>query len=125
RAGGDEVGLDLDRWRARMAGDLTALFLVAQALQPDLERAAEAGGAAVLAATMLGGAFGCDPTSPVGRPGQGGVAGFVKTLAQEWPAVRAKVVDLAPDAPAPIAACLLAELLAGDGLVEVGYRDGR
>ena len=44
----------------------------------------------------MGGRFGIDPQSagPV-FPGQAGIAGLVKTLALEWPAVRCKAIDLA------------------------------
>ena len=102
---------------------LTSLFLLARALGADLERAAGTGGAAVLGATALGGAFGIDG-SGASPAGHGAIAGFLKSLAQEWPTVRVKAVDLAPADPADAADALLAELLADDGLVEVGYRDG-
>lgn len=125
RPGANDIGLDSDGWRARVDQDLTALFLLAQALRLDLERAAESGGAAVLAATALGGAFASDhPVLPY-FPGHGGIHGFLKTLAQEWPAIRAKTVDIAPDLPTSVAALLEAELFAADGIVEIGYRDGQ
>src|SRR5207342_3118660 len=89
----------------------------------DLEHAAETGGAVVLGASALGGAFGMDDYG-ASRPGHGGIAGFLKSLAQEWPTVRVKAVDLEPANAADAADALLAELLADDGLVEVGYRDG-
>ena len=38
--------------------------------------------------------------------------------------MRSKAVDLDADGPAGVADALLAELIADDGLVEVGYRDG-
>lgn len=124
RPGRDDPGFDPQRWRRQLAGDLRPLFLLAQALQPDLERAAAAGGAAVLSATALGGAFACDGLPEALFPGQAGISGFVKTLAREWPTVRAKVVDVWPAPPSAVARALLVELLAGDGIVEVGYRDG-
>ena len=98
---------------------------MAQALRPDLERAAVAGGAAVLAATAMGGSFGVDRRDHPSSPAHGGIAGFLKTLAQEWASVRVKAIDLPPAEPEAVADWLLAELLAADGLVEVGYRDGR
>ena len=57
-----------------------------------------AGGAAVLGATPLGGAFGVGG-APEGAASEGAIAGFLKSLAQEWPAVRVKAVDLASTAP--------------------------
>ena len=50
------------------------------------------------------------------------MAGFLKTVAHEWPDVRVKAVDLSEVSAAEMAAQLLEELFAADGLVEVGYR---
>ena len=102
---------------------LSALLLLAQALRADLEAAAAAGGAVVLGATRLGGDFGLSGP-PEGAASEGTVPGFLKTLAQEWPGVRVKAVDLSPTAPEEAATRLLDELLAGDGIIEVGYRSG-
>jgi NAD(P)-dependent dehydrogenase (short-subunit alcohol dehydrogenase family)/acyl carrier protein len=105
-------------------GGLPTLHALAQALQPDLEAAASAGGAALLGATRLGGAFGVGGDAPAGSASRGAIHGFLKTAAHEWPAVRVKSVDLSDEPPASTAELLLAELDAADGLVEVGYRDG-
>jgi acyl transferase domain-containing protein/NAD(P)H-dependent flavin oxidoreductase YrpB (nitropropane dioxygenase family)/NAD(P)-dependent dehydrogenase (short-subunit alcohol dehydrogenase family) len=104
-------------------GALPALLALAQALREDLEAAAAAGGAVLLGATGLGGAFGVDGSSPTGAASQGAIHGFLKSVAHEWPTVRVKSVDLAAT-PAAAAEHLFAELFAADGLVEVGYRDG-
>ncbi len=59
-------------------------------------------------------------------PGQGGLAGLVKTLAREWPSVRARVVDFpAGDPIATVADRLVAEMFVRDGWAEVGYDQGR
>ena len=59
-------------------------------------------------------------------PGQGGIAGLVKTLAREWPAVRARVVDFATTDPVDtIADRLVTEVFASDGWAEVGYHQER
>ncbi len=105
-------------------GGLTRLLLLAQALHEDLEAAALAGGAVILGATRLGGAFGVGGAFPPGAAPQGAIPGFLKSAAQEWPAIRVKAVDLSEASPAQSAAQLLAELTATDGLVEVGYRAG-
>jgi acyl transferase domain-containing protein/NAD(P)H-dependent flavin oxidoreductase YrpB (nitropropane dioxygenase family)/NAD(P)-dependent dehydrogenase (short-subunit alcohol dehydrogenase family)/acyl carrier protein len=102
---------------------LPALLLLVQALRADLEAAASSGGAAVLGATQLGGDFGIGG-APEGAASEGTVPGFLKTLAQEWPDVRVKAVDLSPMAPEPAVSHLLDELTAADGIVEVGYRNG-
>jgi acyl transferase domain-containing protein/NAD(P)H-dependent flavin oxidoreductase YrpB (nitropropane dioxygenase family) len=106
-------------------GGLRSLLVLSQALRKDLLAAAGTGGAAVLAATRLGGSFGKTGSSAGFRAAHGAVPGFVKALAQEWPEVRVKAVDLSPTDAAGEAEQLLGELNADDGLVEVGYRDGQ
>src|SRR5262249_17264033 len=103
------------QWKARRSSDVESLFHLAKALRSDLERAATEGGAAVLAATSLGGTFAVDGLSPPMFAGQGGIAGLVKTLALEWPTIRAKVVDLGPDDADAVASALCEELVADDG----------
>ena len=98
----------------RVAVEVKGLFLLAKAMAADLEIAARAGGACLIAATALGGRFasaGC--TTADFSPGQGGIAGLVKTLAREWPAVRARVVDFSPlDPGETIAGRLATEMFA-------------
>ncbi len=106
----------------RPDGGVGTLLLLAQALQPHLEAAAEGGGAVILGATRLGGAFGLDGGSPPGAAAEGALPGFLKTVAHEWPGVRVKCVDLSEVSAEEMAAQLLEELFAADGLVEVGYR---
>ena len=105
-------------------GALPALLALAQALREQLEAAASAGGAVLLGATGLGGAFGVDGDAPRGAASQGAIHGFLKSAAQEWPTVRVKSSIYRRCPPQRRRAHLLAELSARDGLVEVGYRDG-
>ncbi|AMV38765.1 type I polyketide synthase [Planctomyces sp. SH-PL62] len=124
---GKPPGLDPGEWGRRMGADVKSLFLLARAASDDLERAALNGGACLIAATAMGGAFAATGSAPDDFfPGQGGVAGLLKTLARELPAVRTRVVDLDPgEAVARLAEILAAEALSDDGWPEVGYRDGR
>ena len=107
------------------APELGALLELAQAVGEDLEQAAAHGGAALLGATRMGGDFAvCNPL-PQLDPRAGAIPGFLKSVAQEWPQVRVKAVNVGAGEDAGlIAERLLDELLAGDGLVEVGYRGG-
>ena len=76
-------------WSARVGVEVKGLFLLAKAMAADLETAARAGGACLIAATAMGGRFasaGCQASEFF--PGHGGIAGLVKTLAREWPSVR-------------------------------------
>jgi acyl transferase domain-containing protein/NAD(P)H-dependent flavin oxidoreductase YrpB (nitropropane dioxygenase family)/NAD(P)-dependent dehydrogenase (short-subunit alcohol dehydrogenase family)/acyl carrier protein len=116
----DVAGADVSLSAAHLDG----LFALAKALRLDLADAAGRGGAVVVGATRMGGAFAVDGPAPVSAPAHGMVVGFLKTLAHEWPAVRVKAVDLDDAEPAAAADALLREMTAADGLVEVGYRDG-
>jgi acyl transferase domain-containing protein/NAD(P)H-dependent flavin oxidoreductase YrpB (nitropropane dioxygenase family) len=78
-----------------------------------VREAAIVGVRTILVATMHG---------ELGRAGSGGPAGLVKTLAAEYPNIKARVVDLEPGADA--AALLVAELRASDPRVEIGYVGG-
>jgi acyl transferase domain-containing protein/NAD(P)H-dependent flavin oxidoreductase YrpB (nitropropane dioxygenase family)/NAD(P)-dependent dehydrogenase (short-subunit alcohol dehydrogenase family)/acyl carrier protein len=102
---------------------LRRLLLLLRALRPDLEAAAEAGGAAILGATRLGGTFGV-ATIPPDSAAQGAIPGFLKSLAQEWPRIRVRAIDLSPAPPEATARRLLDELYAVDRAVEVGYHEG-
>jgi acyl transferase domain-containing protein/NAD(P)H-dependent flavin oxidoreductase YrpB (nitropropane dioxygenase family)/NAD(P)-dependent dehydrogenase (short-subunit alcohol dehydrogenase family) len=121
------AGLDPEAWASRMGPEVRGLFLLARAAAEDLARAAAHGGAALIAATALGGTFASAGGAPLEFfPGHGGIAGLVKTLAREWPGVRVRVVDFDPAAEAEvIAAHLVQEALTDDERSEVGHRAGR
>jgi len=122
----DLEALDLEGWRREIALDVGSLFGLARAFARDVQRAGETSVGLLVTATGLGGAFGSLGSGAPVDPVPGGVAGFVKTAALEWPGVRAKVVDVEPTlAPEAVAALVLREARAGDGLVEVGYQAGR
>jgi hypothetical protein len=97
------------------------VFLLARALGSSLTAAADSGQgrAAFAVVTRLDGALG---TTGRGSATAGGLLGLVKTLAQEWPSVYCRGVDIAPSLPATEAADLIvAELLDPDRLIaEVG-----
>jgi acyl carrier protein/NADP-dependent 3-hydroxy acid dehydrogenase YdfG len=92
--------------RARIRG----AFLLAKAA-PDATFFAAVSG--------LGGTFGHEGV--VGEPLHGALAGLVKTLAQERPAVRALAIDVDPDRVD--ARTLAEELLTDRGAVEIGLAD--
>src|SRR5205823_823284 len=97
----------------RMRREVKSLYLLARGLGEDLRRSGAEGGAVLLAATGLGGSlgFGSERLPEGYFPGHGGVIGFVKCLAFEWPQVLVRVVDLDPGKPAAeLADRLLGEL---------------
>jgi acyl transferase domain-containing protein/NAD(P)H-dependent flavin oxidoreductase YrpB (nitropropane dioxygenase family)/NADP-dependent 3-hydroxy acid dehydrogenase YdfG len=115
--------IDLTTFKRRLALEVGGLFHLARAAATDIRAAGSAG--LVVAATARGGRFGIDGEAD-GFPGGAGVAGFLKTLALEWPEARVKAIDLDRDEPpAALAARLLDEITAGDREVEVGFVSGR
>jgi acyl transferase domain-containing protein/NAD(P)-dependent dehydrogenase (short-subunit alcohol dehydrogenase family) len=127
KAGRGFPELDLAAWREELRLGVKSLFYLAKALHEDVKNATLQGGACVLAATGMGGAFAVDRqgTSEF-FPGYGGVAGLMKTLAHEWPDVGVKVVDLDPREPSTVVAThLFQELFTADAQIEVGYQGNR
>jgi NAD(P)-dependent dehydrogenase (short-subunit alcohol dehydrogenase family) len=117
---------DAALWWSRLSCETRALFLLAQSLGPSLDHAARNGGAACVAATSMGGAFGTGAGNRLMYPSQGGVIGFLKSLAIEWPDVRVRGVDLDPaESVEAQAAHLIEELWSPDPHHEVGHFNGR
>ena len=86
---GRAAGLDGSVWADRLRVEVTGLFSLAREFADDLAHAAGQQGAALIAATALGGTYGSvGPRPSDWFPGQGALAGLVKTLAREWPGVR-------------------------------------
>jgi NAD(P)-dependent dehydrogenase (short-subunit alcohol dehydrogenase family) len=117
---------DATSWWNRLSCETRTLFLLARSLGSSLESAAQNGGAALIAATSMGGTFGIRSVDRSMLPSQGGVVGFTKCVAIEWPAVRVRAVDL--DATEPIdalAAHVIDELWSLDSSPEIGYVNGK
>jgi NAD(P)-dependent dehydrogenase (short-subunit alcohol dehydrogenase family) len=114
-------------WRERLDLEVTCLFALVQAAAADLRAAGRGGGGVVFAGTAMGGSFGFEVAAgKAWAPSQGGVGGFLKTLAVEWPEVRCQVVDLDPEASVEsLVEQLWREFGAADGEVETGCREGR
>jgi acyl transferase domain-containing protein/NAD(P)H-dependent flavin oxidoreductase YrpB (nitropropane dioxygenase family)/NADP-dependent 3-hydroxy acid dehydrogenase YdfG len=122
------AAIDSESWSNQVARGGKSLFYVAQAAGHLLGNAAAESGAALIAATAMGGTFLCDLPlgAPAPFPDHAAVAGLMKTLALEWPEVRIKTVDLnLDDSGEALSRHLFDELHAADELVEVGYRNNR
>jgi acyl transferase domain-containing protein/NAD(P)H-dependent flavin oxidoreductase YrpB (nitropropane dioxygenase family)/NAD(P)-dependent dehydrogenase (short-subunit alcohol dehydrogenase family) len=122
-----EVPQDLS-WADRIRREVKSLYVLARSLDEELRQGGANGGAVLLAATSLGGGFGFDhgPLPDSYFPGHGGIVGFVKCLAYEWPEVLVRVVDLHGDKDSrELADRLLGELTDRDGPLEVGYLGAR
>lgn len=117
---------DLDQWRQHTQTEVKSLFELLRLSVPDLEGRAGDGGACVVGAALLGGAWGRRGEAGPGAPAAGGIYGVLKTLRSEHPAVHARVVDfdstLGCDRMADI---VLREMLTRSEEFEVGYPGGR
>lgn len=116
--------LDDASWWRLLTHETRALFFLVRAIGTSLQGAARHGGAACLAATCMGGTFGVGQGG-CSRPSQGGVTGFLKCVAIEYPEVRVRTVDL-PDGAAieTLADHVLDELWTADTHTEIGYANG-
>jgi acyl transferase domain-containing protein/NAD(P)H-dependent flavin oxidoreductase YrpB (nitropropane dioxygenase family)/NAD(P)-dependent dehydrogenase (short-subunit alcohol dehydrogenase family) len=101
------------------------LFVLAKALLSDLEESAANGGAALVGATRMGGAFASNHPAESFHPFAGAVHGFLKTAALEWPTIRVKSLDFGPVSANDVADRVVDELFSIDDVVEVGYLRGK
>jgi NAD(P)-dependent dehydrogenase (short-subunit alcohol dehydrogenase family)/acyl carrier protein len=107
---------------------LSDAFELIQHLGPSLQASAKEGGAVLATISRMDGTFGVDRWKSQ-HPYQGGMAGFAKTAAIEWPEVTCRALDIDAawgDNPA-MAKEIVAELFSPmpDGPVEVGWREQR
>ena len=98
------------------------LLHLTRGVASDLKGANKGGGGWVIAATAMGGTFGGQSNGNEWMFRHGAIAGFIKTLAIEWPQVRCKVVDLEVDHPATVAERCVREIECGADFAEVGFR---
>ena len=119
---------EVSEWASAAARDVRFLFLLAKCVREDLERAARQGHASLLAVCAMGGSFASDPALRARAffPGSAAATGLLKTLAQEWPSVAVRAVDLDPREPLDaMAEKIVTELSADDRNAEVGYAGNR
>lgn len=116
-----ELPAELASWRAESFAQLKSLFLVLKACAEDLR----AQNGHILAASLLGGAFGRNGHCGPGLPLAAGNIGLLKTLKLEWPEIEVKAIDLEPLPEERIAEILRDEFLATDGAIEISYQNGQ
>ena len=127
KAGASFADMNLDDWKARLRQDIKSLFYLAKATGDDLEQAAASGGGWIVAASAACVNY---PGDTAGEdtcfPGHGGLAGLIKTINEEWPAVQCKAVDFDRKAPAATSAThILREMADAGGEIEVAYRENK
>ncbi len=115
----------------RTRREVKSLYLLARSLEETLRKQGKEGNAVLLAATRLGGrlGFGSEPLPADFFGGQGGILGFTKCVAHEWPEVLVRAVDVdatRPQAQAglPAGAHAGVQELAEQVLGEMSDREG-
>ncbi len=111
--------------QAGVEGDLNALFELTRAHAGEVREAGQRGRGWIVAVSAMGGAFGRRSGADEWPFGHGAIAGFMKTLALEWPQVRCKVVDVDADGTPDLAKRLVDEIECGEDLTEVGFSGER
>ena len=99
--------------------DLLGVLQIVQAAGNGLRAAGRAGGAFLVSASRLDGAFGTNG-GEIADPLTGGFAGLTKSAAGEWPDVRCRALDLAPDLKDSDAARAIVAEMFRAGPLEVG-----
>ncbi|MEI6127549.1 MAG: SDR family NAD(P)-dependent oxidoreductase, partial [Pseudomonadota bacterium] len=117
--------IDFAGLKERFQFEVKSLFSLIKNIEKDLRQFKEKGQAScIIAATGMGGSFASDPSVLHQQffPGQGGIAGLLKTVALEWPDVRVKAIDFSPEeSAAGLADHIMRELNSSDTTVEIGY----
>ncbi|MFZ2956228.1 MAG: SDR family NAD(P)-dependent oxidoreductase [Candidatus Ozemobacteraceae bacterium] len=110
-------------WNPAAETALKDYFFLLQSLAKNLRVGAIKGGALFATVSRLDGQFGLHGIEAGIDPIQGGLAGLAKTVAREWPEVKAKAIDLDPHwkKDSEAAEALVNELLR-EGPVEVGLQ---
>ncbi len=123
-----EPPIEEEPWLDRARRDLKSLYLLSRALEDELKAAGKQGGGFCLSTTALGGglAFEEKPAAEGFNPGQGGILGFTKSLAIEWPEVLVRAIDFDRERPlGELVDHLISEMGESAGPNEVGYLAGR
>ncbi len=110
--------MDLQTWRESLKTEVKSLFYLAKILGTEIQEAGRKGGGWLVAVTTLNG-------SSNGNcfVGQAGIAGLLKTVAQEWTEVKCRVIHMDVTLPPlTLSGQLINEMAAGDKIVEVEYK---
>ena len=121
---GETKGIDemtFDDWRGATFRRIKSLFIIAKALQGDIEESGRSGRGFIVSATPMGGSFGFGDFTAKDPLG-GGVAGITKSISKEMEGIIVKVIDLSlKEKPAALAKTIVDEILYGGKAVEAGY----
>ncbi len=111
--------VNLSRWNAEVNRRIKSLFVIAQALQKNLEAQGF-----LLSATAMGGSMGIDSFTAF-TPISGGISGLTKSLGKEMTGVRVKVCDFSGKTTVPsMADAILQEILYGGNRTEICFPKG-
>jgi acyl transferase domain-containing protein/NAD(P)-dependent dehydrogenase (short-subunit alcohol dehydrogenase family) len=100
-------------------------FMLLKSAAPALRKGGGEGTALFATISCMDGAFGCGTGTEIADPLSGGLAGFTKTAAREWPEVVCKAIDVAGFSDPSAMAGAVTEELFRMGPVEVGLTPGK
>jgi len=109
----------------RVQGDLRSLLHLMHAAAGDLKEAGAERRGWVIAAAATGASSAAEFAQLEAAIARGAIAGFIKTLAVEWPHVRSKVLDLETDGPSILADRIVAEIRSGPDFPQIAFRESR
>ncbi|MBS1153322.1 MAG: omega-3 polyunsaturated fatty acid synthase, partial [Myxococcaceae bacterium] len=109
-----------DEWTAAGEQALKQALKLARTFGPRLRQSGVGGKAMFAAISRRDGAFGHSTARFAGNPLQGGLAGLVKTAADEWPEVSCRALDVSSALSVAEAAAAIVEELGSEGPREVG-----
>ncbi len=109
----------------RVQGDLRSLFLLVHAAAGDLKEVGAERRGWVMAAAATGASSAAESAQLEAAIAYGALAGFIKTLAVEWPHVQSKVLDLEIDRSSILADRIVAEILSEADFPQIALRESR
>lgn len=111
---------NIAQWQEIVKVQSKSLFYLLQLCAEDLQ----ATRGQVIATSLLGGHFGRNGDCGEGLPCAGSSSGLLKTMAIEWPEVRAKVIDFDRQSSKDASDRIVEELISSDRNQEIGYCQG-
>ena len=114
--------MSFTEWQERIRLDCKSLLCLAQAAGPYLEAAYERGDLPFFMGVVGASALTPDDDPRRCAPWQGGVTGFINTLAIEWPNVHCRIVDIGLCPESKRASLITAEITGRDGHRLIAYR---
>jgi NAD(P)-dependent dehydrogenase (short-subunit alcohol dehydrogenase family) len=114
--------MSFDEWRERVGSDCKSLLSLAQATFPFLDASLKKGCKPFFIGVVRDSALTADGPARENAPWQGGVTGFINSLAIEWPNIHCRTIDIGLCAENERANSILKEISFRDGHHLIAYK---